>query len=160
MPPEVATGFPSHVPARPEYSPQCTNIPKRASRHQAIRASRPAGGSPATPPAITPQAASSSTHCAISTRRVIPDRLLVLESGYPGEAIAHGAGSLADRSPSIVHRSPFSVQYRGTWSRDVGPPGLKSGPAGTEVPAPHHLPPAHPPAANLQPPAQRPARGA
>jgi hypothetical protein len=91
MPPEVATGFPSHVPARPEYSPQCTNIPKRASRHQAIRASRPAGVSPATSPAITPQTASSISHCAISTRGVIPIVSSSLESGYPGETIAHGA---------------------------------------------------------------------
>src|SRR5687768_15922392 len=104
MPPEVATGFPSHVPARPEYSPQCTNIPKPASRHQAIRASRPAGVSPATPPAITPEAASSITHCAISTRRVIPDRLLVLESGYPGETIRTAPGAWL-----TVHRRSFTV---------------------------------------------------
>ena len=40
MPPLVATGLPSQVPARPEYSPQCTNMPKRASRHHCILSSR------------------------------------------------------------------------------------------------------------------------
>jgi len=40
MQPLVATGFPSQVPARPEYGPNTTNMPKRASRHHAIRASR------------------------------------------------------------------------------------------------------------------------
>ena len=114
MPAFFLSGLPSQFPAKPEYNPQCTNIPNRASRHQDIRASRCSRLSPGTPPIDSGFTSSSapSPHpnpAPVTAHTAIHPSQLRIQTGFmfiqkPERTLP--SGSFTDHHPPLI--PPFS----------------------------------------------------